>query len=360
MPEPKRINQSPNHERTPGKQKRRFNWAGKNTKKDNLSFFSAISANPAVNKMKPELQFFIGKGGVGKSTASAITAVHHARGCRDTLLVSLDPAHNQRDIFQQDFSEKPRDVDKHLAVKEVDTDYWIEKYLKETEKTIKQTYSYESAFNLQNSFNVLQFSPGLEEYALLLAFENITRTFDDKDIIIFDMAPTALALRFFSLPFITLIWLEALLKLREKIYAKKEIIAEIKIGRKKIQQDKVKAKLQTLIQKYQHLPDRFTSDATRINLVMNDDKLSFSEAFRIKKKLNDIGIKIESVLINKSQSKDIADEVRNEFNNHKIALFPLSSENIVGYQAINAYIDKNVELFAKLERYSNGQKTNLQ
>ena len=216
--------------------------------------------------MKPELEFFVGKGGVGKSTTSAITAVYHARSRRDTLLVSLDPAHNQRDIFQQVFSEEPRDVDKHLAVKEVDTDYWIEKYLKETEKTIKQTYSYESAFNLQHYFNVLQFSPGLEEYALLLAFENVIRTFDDKDLIIFDMAPTALTLRFFSLPFITLIWLEALLKLREKIYAKKEIIAEIKIGRKEIQQDKVKAKLQALIQKYQHLPDRFTSDATRINL----------------------------------------------------------------------------------------------
>jgi arsenite-transporting ATPase len=162
------------------------------------------------------------------------------------------------------------------------------------------------------------------------------------------MAPTALTLRFFSLPFITLIWLEELLKLREKIYAKKEIIAEIKIGRKEIQQDKVKAKLQTLIQAYQHLPDRFKSDATCINLVMNNDKLSFSEAFRIKKKLNDIGIKIESVLINKSGSKDIADEVRNEFNNQKIALFPFSSKNILGYQAINEYIDENSGLFEQL------------
>jgi arsenite-transporting ATPase len=317
-------------------------------------------AGGVVNKVKPELQFFIGKGGVGKSTTSAITAVHHARKCRDTLLVSLDPAHNQRDIFQQDFSEKPRNVDHYLAVKEVDTDYWIEKYLKETEKTIKRTYSYESAFNLQNYFNVLQFSPGLEEYALLLAFENIIGTFADKDIIIFDMAPTALTLRFFSLPFITLIWLEALLKLREKIYAKKEIISEIKIGRKAIQQDKVKAKLQTLIQEYEHLPDRFKSDATRINLVMNNDQLSFSEAFRIKNKLNDIGIKIESVLINKSQSNEIADEVRNEFSHQKIALFPFSSKNILGYQAINAYLDENVELFANKERYINGQKTHLQ
>ena len=295
--------------------------------------------------MKPQLQFYIGKGGVGKSTTSAITSVYLSQKSFDILLVSMDPAHNQRDIFQLDFREKPKRVTNHLAVKEVNVDYWIEKYLKETEKTIKQTYSYESAFNLQNYFNVLQFSPGLEEYALLLAFENIIHTFEDKDIIIFDMAPTALTLRFFSLPFITLIWLEELLKLREKIYAKKEIISEIKIGRKTIQQDKIKAKLEILIQQYEHLGDHFKSDAAKINLVMNNDKLSFSEAFRIKKKLNDIGIHIESVLVNKSNSKAVPDEVRDEFNNQKITPFPFSSKNLIGFKAINDYIDENNEIF---------------
>lgn len=295
--------------------------------------------------MKPQLQFFIGKGGVGKSTTSAVTSVQLSRSARDTLLVSMDPAHNQRDIFQQNFSERSRRVADHLMVKEVNVDYWIERYLKDTEKTIKQTYSYESAFNLQNYFNVLQFSPGLEEYALLLAFDHIIRTFKDKDMIIFDMAPTALTLRFFSLPFITLIWLEELLKLREKIYAKKEITAQIKIGRKVFSQDKVKKKLEVLIHKNEHLRDHFRSAATKVKLIMNNDKLSFSEAFRIKKKLNDIGIHIESVIINKSESNKIPNEVKNEFNNQKIILFPFSSKNILGYQAINEYIDGNREIF---------------
>ena len=303
-----------------------------------------------MNKMKPQLLFFIGKGGVGKSTTSAITAVHLARNSHKTLLVSMDPAHNQSDIFQQNFSEKPRQVADHLAIKEVNVDYWIEKYLKETEKTIKQTYSYESAFNLQNYFNVLQFSPGLEEYALLLAFENIIHTFEDKDVIVFDMAPTALTLRFFSLPFITLIWLEELLKLRNQIYAKKEIISKIKVWGKEIEQDKVKAKLEILIHDYEHLRDHFMTDETQINLVMNNDQLSFSEAFRIKKKLMDIGIDIESVLVNKSQYRVVPDEIRDEFDNQKIALFPLSSKNILGYRAIIEYLDENGEIFAELQR----------
>ena len=55
------------------------------------------------------------------------------------------------------------------------------------------------------------------------------------------MAPTALTLRFFSLPFITLIWLEELLTLRSQIYKKKEIISKIKIAGREIEQDRVKS-----------------------------------------------------------------------------------------------------------------------
>jgi len=68
----------------------------------------------------PQIYFFIGKGGVGKSTSSALTAVHLAAAGRRTLLVSMDPAHNQRDIFDTPFSEKPRPVADGLSVKEID------------------------------------------------------------------------------------------------------------------------------------------------------------------------------------------------------------------------------------------------
>ena len=130
---------------------------------------------------------------------------------------------------------------------------------------------------------------------------------------------------------------------------KKEIISKIKVWGKEIEQDKVKAKLEILIHDYEHLRDHFMTDETQINLVMNNDQLSFSEAFRIKKKLMEIGIDIESVIVNKSQYRVVPDEISDEFNNQKIALFPFSSRNILGYQAINEYLDENSEIFAKLQ-----------
>ena len=295
-----------------------------------------------------QLLFFIGKGGVGKSTSSALTAIYLASQPHKTLLVSMDPAHNQCDIFEQDFSEKPKKISETLTVKEVNTDFWIEKYLKETTDQIKDTYKYESAFNLQNYFNVLQFSPGLEEYALLLAFEDTLHKYGDRDFIVFDMAPTALTLRFFSLPFITLIWLEELLTLRSEIYRKKEIISKIKIAGKEIEQDKVKAKLQSLIGNYEHLREHFMSDTTRVNLVMNNDKLSFSEAFRIRKKLTDISIVIDRIVINKLQADENTTGIETEFKDQKISRLRLAPEGLTGYEVLKKYIAANTEAFLTL------------
>ncbi len=295
--------------------------------------------------MEPELLFFIGKGGVGKSTSSALASVFLSETAHKTLLVSMDPAHNLRDIFERNFSEKPQKITNMLTVKEIDTDFWIEKYLKETQNQIKTTYRYESAFNLQNYFNVLQFSPGLEEYALLLAFENIINTFKKQDFIVFDMAPTALTLRFFYLPFITLIWLEELLTLREEIYAKKEIISKIKIGKIEIEKDKVKEKLINLISNYEMVRGHFLSDTTRINMVMNNDPLSFSEAFRIHEKLSDIGIEIEKVVINKLKPDENVDNIVKEFKQQKIIKLQLSSRSITGLSMIKSYIEKHRQVF---------------
>jgi len=309
---------------------------------ENCSLCSVLIERMVV---KQELHFFIGKGGVGKSTTSALCAIHYAEQAHDTLLVSMDPAHNQRDIFCRKFSEKPVDVSQHLTVKEVDTDYWIAKYLEDTEKQIHRAYGYHTAFNLQSCFNVLRFSPGLEEYAMLLAFENVLHASARKDIIIFDMPPTALSLKFFSLPFITLVWLDELMKLRKRIYAKKEIISRIKLGAKSIEQDRVLTRLEELIHMYCHVRDHFISPDTHINLVMNCDRLSSAEAVRIKKRLDDIGIPVRRIVLNKVTPKENDTCDLNELDPKEVIRFPLSDAGLYGLTILNEYLKRFSPLF---------------
>jgi arsenite-transporting ATPase len=295
----------------------------------------------------PQIYFFIGKGGVGKSTSSALTAVHLAAAGRRTLLVSMDPAHNQRDIFDTPFSEKPRPVADGLSVKEIDTDYWTSRYLKQTRDQIKRTYAYQSAFNLQDHFNVLRYSPGLEEYALLLAFEHVVHGSNGHDAIVFDMAPTALTLRFFSLPAITLVWLNELLKLRKSICEKKEIISKIKFGRKEFETDRVKEKLKALIQTHTHLKSHFMSADTHVNLVVNNDRLSRSEALRIRKRLADIPIDIARIVVNKVAPEETVDDIAHAFPRQRLSRLPLVAGGILGLPALQSFVAANPEAFSE-------------
>lgn len=297
----------------------------------------------------PQLHFFVGKGGVGKSTSSALTALFMAAAGKNTLLVSMDPAHNQRDLFETEFAERPRTVRHGLAVKEIDTAYWIRTYLKQTREHLSKSYLYQSAFNLQDHFKVLQFSPGLEEYALLLAFENVLAGAKDKDEIIFDMAPTALTLRFFSLPAITLTWLGELLKLRNEICHKKEIISKIRIGTCELESDRVRSKLQTLIAGHTRLRDLLLAESAWVHLVLNADRLSLAEALRIRTRMAEIGKPIHRVVINKCPGSRVPEAIAESFPSEEKAIQPRHEDGgLQGLATLEAFVDRHREAFEGL------------
>ncbi|MDZ7634371.1 MAG: ArsA family ATPase [Bacteroidales bacterium] len=72
--------------------------------------------------------FFSGKGGVGKTTMAATTAVHHAQQGNKTLLVSTDPAGNLGDIFEREVGMETVQVARDLFVAQMDSDAITEAY----------------------------------------------------------------------------------------------------------------------------------------------------------------------------------------------------------------------------------------
>jgi arsenite-transporting ATPase len=304
-----------------------------------------------VNK-KAKYLFFLGKGGVGKSTVSALTAIALSQKGYNVLLASLDPAHNQSDIFETQFSETPKKMQKNLFIKEVDQNYWLKSYLKDVKNQLTKTYSYLTAFNLEKYFKILKYSPGIEEYSLLLAFQNICKEFSSMDYLIFDMAPTALTMKFFSLPSLSLIWALQLKKLREEIIKKREIITRVKFGSKEIERDKVLNKLKYSISNYTGLKNIFENkEITDINLVINPDKLSFSESFRIYKKLEEIHISVTHLVVDKYVSSESnIEEIKKQIPASSIEFFPLSTSPLIGHSALEHYLKENqskVDAFIK-------------
>ncbi len=134
--------------------------------------------------------FYTGKGGVGKSTMAAATAFQLSKNNR-VLITSLDPAHNLGDIFGVTLKDKKTKFADNLFLSEVDLQKRSREYLEREVDVLTRTYSYLHALNLTNYFNVLKYSPGIEEYALLTCIEETIRNDNDFDYLIFDTPPSA-------------------------------------------------------------------------------------------------------------------------------------------------------------------------
>lgn len=284
--------------------------------------------------------FFMGKGGVGKSTTAALSAMNLAREGREALLVSLDPAHNQSDIFDTSLSGKPKRVAERLRVAESDSDKWIKHYLKETEEHVKSAYSYHAAFDFGKHLEILKHSPGIEEYALLLAFNHYRDKYGDSDMIVLDMPPTALSTKFFRLPSLSMIWLEHLEKLRREIIKKKEICTTIQFGKKSIQRDKILNKLTEQTEFYERMASLFKDrNRTRVHLVFNPEPISRSEARRFRDHLVELGVHPAAYVCNKWDGTYDLDEAERSFDGAPAHPVPVSDKPLIGVEALTDFLE---------------------
>ena len=71
---------------------------------------------------------FTGKGGVGKTTTAAATALKAAQQGLKTLVISTDPAHSLSDALDVDLSPEPLEIAPNLYGQEFDVYYSMKKH----------------------------------------------------------------------------------------------------------------------------------------------------------------------------------------------------------------------------------------
>lgn len=139
--------------------------------------------------------FFSGKGGVGKTTMAATTAVYQAGQGKSVLLVSTDPAGNLGDIFEKDISTKPAEYAKNLFIAQMDSESITEAYKQKMVEPLSEILDEMALKQVEEEFN----SGCTVEIA---TFDKFTDFLSDQsyDLIVFDTAPTGHTLRLMTLP----------------------------------------------------------------------------------------------------------------------------------------------------------------
>ena len=188
----------------------------------------------------------------------------------------------------------------------------IQSYLKRLEENLKHMYKYLTVINLEKYFEVLSFSPGIEEYATLEAIKEILQEGNKWDIIIFDTPPTGLTLRVLALPQIALLWTNKLIEIRKKILDRRKTIERIQGERKFViegqeyklpseeEEDAVMKELKKYREEIRYVHNIITNEnKTSVIAVMNPEMLPFYETERAYETLRKFRIPFKLVVINK-------------------------------------------------------------
>ena len=295
--------------------------------------------------------FFLGKGGTGKSTASALLSLVLMQKGKKVLLASFDDAHNQGDIFQETISDKACSFGPCLEVLQIDRDREIQAYLSKTADRVKASYTYLTAFNLDNYFDILKYSPGMEEYGLVTAFMGLWDRCSAYDYLVIDMPPTALSMRFFNLPGLSLTWVEHLEKLRREIHERKEIISRIKFAGKEFERDRILQRLNEIKADYMRLNAIFKDPAkAAFFAVVNEDRLSVAETGRIIEQLQGLSISLKGVICNnRGTTTGTGNQAfQDYFPSIPVEKIPFSGAPLIGMDALEAHIREHGLDFGRL------------
>jgi arsenite-transporting ATPase len=160
--------------------------------------------------------FFGGKGGVGKSTMAAATAIQAADLGNRTLLVSTDPAHSVSDSLDQHIGGES-----YTEVEGVNNLWAVELNTEDAMRTYSDVISQQDPSGTISEFiagddPASLTPPGADETVAFIQILEFIQN-PEYDIVVFDTAPTGHTLKLLQLPEMTQSWLYRLIKMRRRI-----------------------------------------------------------------------------------------------------------------------------------------------
>tara|TARA_A100001391_G_scaffold142704_1_gene100485 strand:- start:3973 stop:4923 length:951 start_codon:yes stop_codon:yes gene_type:complete len=237
------------------------------------------------------LILFTGKGGVGKSTISATTAVHHASQGKKTILVSSDPAHSTDDVIGQKIGFTPTEIGENLWGLNINAEKQAKDFLERMNAGMMKLTANVPGFDPEILGDMAGF-PGMEEY---FGMEMIYTLMTDAsyDVVVFDTAPTGHTLKMLTAPDAIRAFILRILRMKAKIENLKGFVF-----RKKSETAKVVKELEEICDRIETFKKMLRGDDCSINLVSIASEAGYQECFRTIKFLNQIELPVKHILVN--------------------------------------------------------------
>jgi arsenite-transporting ATPase len=239
---------------------------------------------------------FTGKGGVGKTTVAAATAVRASRAGLRTIVVSTDPAHSLADAFDVPLQDAPTPIAPRLWGQQLNARLRFEETWEDVRKYMVDVLDWVGADSLEAE--ELAVVPGLDEVFSLADIKQFA-TSGDYDLVVVDCAPTAETIRLLSLPDVLGWYMDRVFDAQRRLTKLARPMLS-RFSSLPVAGDQVFGGIRRFYDRLDGVRELLTDgDITSARLVVNPERLVVAEARRTYTYLSLFGYHVDGVVVNR-------------------------------------------------------------
>ena len=247
---------------------------------------------------------FTGKGGVGKTTTAAATALACADAGMRTIVLSTDPAHSLADALDVPLGPLAAPIVEGLWGQQLDAQDRLEEAWGEIQSWLLEVLAWAGVDAVEAE--ELSVIPGLDEVFALADIRHHAES-GEWDVVVVDCAPTAETLRLLSLPDVLSWAMERLFPMGRAV---NKVVAPVlsRVTKLPVAGDDVFAATQRFYDRLDGVRELLTDpERTSVRLVVNPERMVIAEARRTHTYLSLFGYGVDAVVANRLLPDDIVD-----------------------------------------------------